>query len=562
VENDDYTYRVEAAWDPDGEGDMEPIVSDPISSDTVTVPIGVPARPSGVTVTPGNDGHSMGVSWTNNSAIAEGYIVERQTIGGTWATVATIDDPEQTSYTDETDVHSATAYSYRVKALGDSSLAGAPESEESDEELNVTDYGDGIVYSGSGWSSGEGFDGVTGSWSGPWDEPELGDDTVSVTLSNLPDHYGLEVIFQVLGFNETEPETLTIGGLGEDVAQPFNGDGWLSTFVATADHTEDSVTLTLTGSGFDSPQAGSWNTPTVMVKVLRYRPSAGLPVLTVKKREDEPVPVTALKEDGSPGSVENVEIVRTKNLSAEVEGACIILTGGAKLGEAGLVLQVAGGGQALASTGVQRYTIDIHPQPYAELGVGEYKEFTLTVLDAHGHAVPNDYGNVPIARRRPSLRTASARVSIYPAGNATDFVLRVTALHHGREPRYWRMKRGHGRMKRGHESFAWKMTHVPFLASALVRRAQDWRWSSLWRRAHGDERARRMLSTWPVELPNNWLELVNRPQRAADESAVQRSITRSAPFGSERWTLRMAKELGLQWTLRPRGRPPKEAKRR
>jgi putative transposase len=36
------------------------------------------------------------------------------------------------------------------------------------------------------------------------------------------------------------------------------------------------------------------------------------------------------------------------------------------------------------------------------------------------------------------------------------------------------------------------------LRANLVKRAVDWRWSSLWRREHGDEVARSLLAPWPV----------------------------------------------------------------
>ena len=49
------------------------------------------------------------------------------------------------------------------------------------------------------------------------------------------------------------------------------------------------------------------------------------------------------------------------------------------------------------------------------------------------------------------------------------------------------------------------------LAAGVVRRAEDWRWGSLWARRHGDERLEALLSEWPVERPTGWLRLVNEP---------------------------------------------------
>lgn len=38
---------------------------------------------------------------------------------------------------------------------------------------------------------------------------------------------------------------------------------------------------------------------------------------------------------------------------------------------------------------------------------------------------------------------------------------------------------------------------------------------------------------------------------------IRHSVTRSAPFGSEAWVSEIARRLGLEASLQPRGRPPK-----
>jgi putative transposase len=95
------------------------------------------------------------------------------------------------------------------------------------------------------------------------------------------------------------------------------------------------------------------------------------------------------------------------------------------------------------------------------------------------------------------------------------------------------------------------------LRAALVERAEDWRWSSLWRMTHGDAAARQLLSKWPVARPADWRRIVNRTQTAGELASVRRSIARGIPFGGPRWTARTVEELGLETTLRPRGRPKK-----
>jgi putative transposase len=96
------------------------------------------------------------------------------------------------------------------------------------------------------------------------------------------------------------------------------------------------------------------------------------------------------------------------------------------------------------------------------------------------------------------------------------------------------------------------------LKARLVRRAEDWRWGSLyrWLRGTADERA--LLAAWPLPRSRGWVEHVNAPATLAEVAAMRRSTERGAPFGDPAWVERTAKRLGLETTLRPRGRPKKE----
>lgn len=94
------------------------------------------------------------------------------------------------------------------------------------------------------------------------------------------------------------------------------------------------------------------------------------------------------------------------------------------------------------------------------------------------------------------------------------------------------------------------------LRAALVERAEQWRWSSLALRAQRPVPA--ILSPSPVQLPRNWTATVNRPQTEQEVAALRRSIARGAPLGSALWQRRTADRLGLEQTLRPRGRPRKD----
>jgi putative transposase len=89
----------------------------------------------------------------------------------------------------------------------------------------------------------------------------------------------------------------------------------------------------------------------------------------------------------------------------------------------------------------------------------------------------------------------------------------------------------------------------------LVDRAEEWRWSSLWLRRYGGPDANKLLHAWPLPEPAHWLRLVNRPQSEAELKAIRQALRRGSPFGTSQWQVRTARRLGLEWTLRPRGRP-------
>jgi putative transposase len=98
------------------------------------------------------------------------------------------------------------------------------------------------------------------------------------------------------------------------------------------------------------------------------------------------------------------------------------------------------------------------------------------------------------------------------------------------------------------------------LRAGLARRAEAWRWSSLWRRENGTAEERSLLAPWPVPMPRRWGAIVNAAQTPAEEEAVRSAIQRGRPVGSETWANRAAQRLGLEATMRPRGRPKKSAK--
>ena len=95
------------------------------------------------------------------------------------------------------------------------------------------------------------------------------------------------------------------------------------------------------------------------------------------------------------------------------------------------------------------------------------------------------------------------------------------------------------------------------LRAGLAERAEDWPWGSLARCLTSDTDAEPTLCRWPINRPSDWTLRVNMPMTPAEEEAVQRSIRRGQPYGTEPWQKRTASRLGLESTFRPRGRPLK-----
>jgi len=91
--------------------------------------------------------------------------------------------------------------------------------------------------------------------------------------------------------------------------------------------------------------------------------------------------------------------------------------------------------------------------------------------------------------------------------------------------------------------------------SGLVESAIDWHWSSLFRRGQQNESGRPVLSSPPVPLPNRWTNYVAREIPEAVLEGINHCIKRSCPYGESAWVQKTAVRLGIETTLRPRGRP-------
>jgi putative transposase len=89
----------------------------------------------------------------------------------------------------------------------------------------------------------------------------------------------------------------------------------------------------------------------------------------------------------------------------------------------------------------------------------------------------------------------------------------------------------------------------------LVRRAEDWPWSSFGARLSGVGSV--PLATKPVELPLSWAEWVNEAQPTEEVATLGTTIRCGTPYGDDGWRETVARSLGLPSRARPPGRPRK-----
>ena len=164
-------------------------------------------------------------------------------------------------------------------------------------------------------------------------------------------------------------------------------------------------------------------------------------------------------------------------------------------------------------------------------------------------------------------------IVLWPRGDEDlgRFMQRLTTTH----VRRWRLHRqlvGEGHLYQGtyksfpvqqDEHFLTLCRYVERNAprANLAKQAENWPWSSLavraMTRAQVDRAGKPILADWPVDRPRQWLRLVNGPQSQAELDALHRSVQRGRPFGGATWEKQAATRLGLESTLRSRGRPRK-----
>lgn len=95
------------------------------------------------------------------------------------------------------------------------------------------------------------------------------------------------------------------------------------------------------------------------------------------------------------------------------------------------------------------------------------------------------------------------------------------------------------------------------LRAKLVRKADSWKFCSLWRRLYGNVQQKKLLARWPISEPNDYLSFVNKPQLQEEEERVRLSVVKGKPYGNDIWSMKIIKKFGLESTIRLPWRPKK-----
>ena len=93
--------------------------------------------------------------------------------------------------------------------------------------------------------------------------------------------------------------------------------------------------------------------------------------------------------------------------------------------------------------------------------------------------------------------------------------------------------------------------------AALVKKAEDGPWSSVYVRLKGEEGQKKMLTPWPVAEPKDYLQWLNHSPPKEEIENIRYAIRRSRPYGSEPWVSRAVAQFGLENTMRNPWRPEK-----
>jgi putative transposase len=158
---------------------------------------------------------------------------------------------------------------------------------------------------------------------------------------------------------------------------------------------------------------------------------------------------------------------------------------------------------------------------------------------------------------------------LYPKedGNLSSFMRWITNTH----TRRWHVSHktiGYGHLYQGRyksfpvETDTYLLQLIRYvernpLRAKLVRKAENWKWSSLYKRAYGTEKEKNLLSEWPIEVPENYISFINNPQTTSELESIRYSIIKNKPYGDSTWAEEISHQLGIEQVLRSPGRPKK-----
>ena len=151
-------------------------------------------------------------------------------------------------------------------------------------------------------------------------------------------------------------------------------------------------------------------------------------------------------------------------------------------------------------------------------------------------------------------------------GQLSEFMNRLTSTHGKR----WHGSRGsagtgavyQGRFRavavQGDAHFLTVCRYVErnALRANLVRRAEDWPWSSAHQRCRNSDVI--PLATWPILQPHNWLDFLNQAEPVSEVASIRKALVDGLPLGEAAWRQDMIRRLGLEGRARGRGRPKRE----
>jgi putative transposase len=163
----------------------------------------------------------------------------------------------------------------------------------------------------------------------------------------------------------------------------------------------------------------------------------------------------------------------------------------------------------VVNRGVDKRQLFFQAADYEEFMVLLVEAVSRFAVDVFGYIVmPNHFHLLLRQRSEGAISAALRRVS----GGSACHCRRTTSTV-GLGPVYQRRVWRHVISDEQHCMTGLRYVEDNARQGAPVRRAEDWQWGSLWERVTG---GRRVLAPSLVQLPENWVELVNQGLSVAD----------------------------------------------